>query len=280
MHLGNGAITPECGVVACALAGAGLGYLVWRESRGETRTTAISPSTTAAVGWGATVFAAQAFNFPVLPWSSGHLLGGYLLARLLGPARGAASMAIILAIQALLLGDGCLVAWGCNALNMALIPALISMGLAQSARVSSRDALGAALSVVAGTAALVLQVVVCQGLGGAEAARFAQAMLGPHLMLAAVEAGLTVACLAIAMRLDPVVGTLHVPSSPVIGTLRVPSESSYSSNGTRSVPTTGEASSPPDIRSESMWESRCRLGEAPPRSASGETPRRYTPGLR
>jgi len=73
---------------------------------------------------GAFVFAAQMINFPVGLGTSGHLLGGALLACLLGPASAAIVMTAILVIQALVFQDGGILALGANVLNMAVIGVL------------------------------------------------------------------------------------------------------------------------------------------------------------
>jgi cobalt/nickel transport system permease protein len=69
---------------------------------------------------GAFVFAAQMVNFPVGPGTSGHLVGGALLACTLGPAGAAVVLTAILAIQALVFQDGGLLALGANVMNMAI----------------------------------------------------------------------------------------------------------------------------------------------------------------
>jgi cobalt/nickel transport system permease protein len=70
---------------------------------------------------GAFVFAAQMVNFPVGPGTSGHLVGGALLAIVLGPAAAALVMTAILALQALIFQDGGVLALGANVFNMALV---------------------------------------------------------------------------------------------------------------------------------------------------------------
>jgi cobalt/nickel transport system permease protein len=67
---------------------------------------------------GAFVFAAQMINFPVGAGTSGHLVGGALLAATLGPAPAVIVMTAILAIQALIFQDGGLLALGANVFNM------------------------------------------------------------------------------------------------------------------------------------------------------------------
>jgi cobalt/nickel transport system permease protein len=69
---------------------------------------------------GAFVFAAQMINFPVGAGTSGHLVGGALLACALGPAPAALVMTAIIAIQAFIFQDGGVLALGANVLNMAI----------------------------------------------------------------------------------------------------------------------------------------------------------------
>jgi cobalt/nickel transport system permease protein len=69
---------------------------------------------------GAFVFAAQMINFPVGPGTSGHLVGGALLACTLGAPPAAIVMTAILAVQALIFQDGGILALGANVFNMAL----------------------------------------------------------------------------------------------------------------------------------------------------------------
>src|SRR5437899_12228386 len=69
---------------------------------------------------GAFLFAAQMINFPVGVGTSGHLVGGALLACTLGPAAASVVMCAILAIQALVFQDGGILALGANVFNMAI----------------------------------------------------------------------------------------------------------------------------------------------------------------
>lgn len=73
---------------------------------------------------GAFVFAAQMINFPVGLGTSGHLLGGALLAMTLGPGSASLVMTAILVIQALVFQDGGVLALGANVSNMALFGVL------------------------------------------------------------------------------------------------------------------------------------------------------------
>jgi cobalt/nickel transport system permease protein len=71
------------------------------------------------------VFAAQMVNFPLFPLPiSGHLLGGVLVAVLLGPWAGAMVIGAVLIVQCLLFGDGGITALGANFVNMGLVGAI------------------------------------------------------------------------------------------------------------------------------------------------------------
>ena len=121
MHLGNGALTPECAALAFGAAGVGLGAAAIDLRRNMTSVTSRQLGLAALLG--SFVFAAQIFNVPVLPGISAHLVGGVLLAWMLGPSLGAWTMALILGVQAIALGDGGLASLGANIVNMALLPA-------------------------------------------------------------------------------------------------------------------------------------------------------------
>src|SRR5688500_12122204 len=119
MHLGNGALTPECAYLTLGAAAASLGF-----AAAQVRREPLDGHRLATAGaLSAAIFAAQMVNVPVLPFSSAHLVGGVLLAWCLGPALGSLCMAAVLLVQALLLGDGGLLALGANIINMAFVPA-------------------------------------------------------------------------------------------------------------------------------------------------------------
>jgi cobalt/nickel transport system permease protein len=72
----------------------------------------------------ALVFVAQMLTFPVAGGTSVHILGGTLIAIILGPYAGMLSMTMVLGMQAVFFADGGLLAFGANALNMAVIGSL------------------------------------------------------------------------------------------------------------------------------------------------------------
>lgn len=79
---------------------------------------------------GAFIFAAQMVNFAIPgTGSSGHIVGGVLLAALLGPWAGFLTLASVIIIQCLIFADGGLMAIGCNLLNMGAMTALVAYPL-------------------------------------------------------------------------------------------------------------------------------------------------------
>lgn len=79
---------------------------------------------------GAFVFAAQMINFTIPgTGSSGHIIGGILLAALLGPWAAFITLSSVLIIQCLIFADGGLMALGCNLLNMAAVSCLLAYPL-------------------------------------------------------------------------------------------------------------------------------------------------------
>ncbi|MDP4181634.1 MAG: cobalt transporter CbiM [Bacillota bacterium] len=66
-------------------------------------------------------FLLMMFNVPLPGGTTGHAVGGTLLAILLGPYSACISVTVALLIQALLFGDGGILAFGANCFNMAFI---------------------------------------------------------------------------------------------------------------------------------------------------------------
>ena len=144
---------------------------------------------------GAFVFAAQMVNFPVGIGTSGHLVGAALLGMTVGPWAAAVVMTSIVAVQALVFGDGGLLAIGANVFNMALVgvaagflPFHLFGGRARTAAVF----LGGFLSVILGSTAAVAEllasgVAIPGAVLGVSAALFAAA--------AAAEGAITVLAL-------------------------------------------------------------------------------------
>mgnify|MGYP003571315377 CR=1 FL=1 len=66
-------------------------------------------------------FVAMMFNIPLVGGTTGHAVGGTLIAILLGPEAACLSVSVTLILQALLFGDGGVLAIGANCFNMAFV---------------------------------------------------------------------------------------------------------------------------------------------------------------
>lgn len=73
------------------------------------------------------VFALQMLNFPIVNGTSGHFVGGVLLAFLFGFEPAVISMATILFVQAFFFHDGGIIALGANIFNMGILAPAIGL---------------------------------------------------------------------------------------------------------------------------------------------------------
>jgi cobalt/nickel transport system permease protein len=116
MHIPDGFLSPPVWVTFDALAVPAIGVMARRAHRD------VEDRQIPLLGvMGAFVFAAQMINFPVGAGTSGHLVGGTLLAITLGPWAAALVMTAILAMQAFLFQDGGILALGTNICNMGMV---------------------------------------------------------------------------------------------------------------------------------------------------------------
>jgi cobalt/nickel transport system permease protein len=120
MHIATGFLSPPVWGAMAAVSGAAVAVSLAasRKSTDDRRVPLMGVM-------GAFVFASQMVNFPILPGTSGHLGGGFLLGVLLGPAAGMIIMASVLLVQALVFQDGGLEALGANIFTMGVMPCLL-----------------------------------------------------------------------------------------------------------------------------------------------------------
>ncbi|OKZ55695.1 MAG: cobalamin biosynthesis protein CbiM [Clostridiales bacterium 41_21_two_genomes] len=117
MHIPENYLSPStCAVMTAAM------LPVWGYSIHKIKTE-IPKSKMPLLGIGAAFsFLGMMFNVPLPGGTTGHAVGGTLIAILTGsPAAGCMAVSIALLIQALLFGDGGILAFGANCFNMAFI---------------------------------------------------------------------------------------------------------------------------------------------------------------
>ena len=203
MHIPDGFLS--AGVAASTWAGAAgsLGWALRAERSLPERTPAGTLGALAAF-----TFAAQLVNVPLLPGTSGHLVGGTLAAAIVGPSRGLLVMAVVLAVQALLFQDGGITAYGANLLAMGVAGAV--GGYAVSALVArlwqgvrglvAGPVIGAFVAMLTG-AAFIATALAASGLY--PLAAVLPLLLALHVPIALLEAALTGAILATLARWRP-----------------------------------------------------------------------------
>jgi cobalt/nickel transport system permease protein len=92
-------------------------------------------------------FLAMMFNVPVAGGSSVHAIGSVLVAILLGPWAAVISVSTALLIQALMFGDGGILAFGMNCLNMAVVMPFAGYGIYKL--IAGKSKLGSGRNLVA-----------------------------------------------------------------------------------------------------------------------------------
>jgi len=147
------------------------------------------------------VFAAQMLNFPVAGGTSGHLVGGALLAVLLGPWAAVLVMTAVVGLQALIFQDGGLVVLGVNVFNMGVLTTLGGYAAYRGVRlvIGGRRGLlvggfaAAWLSVLASAVAAAFELYLS---GTSPLAVALPAMAGVHALIGLAEGAITVAALS------------------------------------------------------------------------------------
>lgn len=167
-------------------------------------------------------FLLMMFNVPLPGGTTGHAVGGTLVALMLGPEAACLAVSVALALQALLFGDGGVLAFGANCFNMAVILPFVGCAIyrliAGSTPSGMRRRIATALGAYVGLNAAALCAAVEFGLqpllfsDAAGAPLYCPyplsvsvpAMMIPHLLVAGViEAVATVAILEFVQRVAP-----------------------------------------------------------------------------
>lgn len=201
MHLPDGFLSPPVWIALDLLAIATIGACVARLKG------ALAEAAVPRMGMlGAFVFAAQLVNVPVAAGTSGHLLGGVLVAALAGPEAATITMAAVFLTQCLLFQDGGLLALGANLVNMGLsgtIGGYVVLRLLRRGRPWSRDLavfFAAWCAVVTSSALVSVELALS---GTAPLVPSLVAMVGVHAIIGLVEGAVTLAVVRFVARARP-----------------------------------------------------------------------------
>lgn len=200
MHLGNSIICPVTGIPMIIAMGAAA---VWafKKAKSDFKKENILPATALT----SLVFCLQMINFAIpTTGSSGHIVGGVLLAALLGPYVGFLSICAILLVQCLLFADGGLTALGCNIFNMGFIACFavypfIYKPLAENKKTTVAAVLSAIAALQLGSIAVVAESAL-SGSTSANIGLFASFMQSIHLGIGIIEGIVSAVIIAIAHR--------------------------------------------------------------------------------
>jgi cobalt/nickel transport system permease protein len=211
MHIPDGFIDGKTAGTTAALAAIGLG-LALRQVQRELPARRVPLLGLSA----AFLFVAQMLNFPVIGGTSGHLIGGVLVAALLGPSAAVVVLSTVLIVQCLLFGDGGVVALGANIFNMAILGVLGGYGVYRLVARGLPGIRGQVTAVAfAGWCSTVLAAVACAGQlawsGTVAWSAGFTAMAGVHMLIGVGEGliGALVFLGILRMRPDLANGTDH-----------------------------------------------------------------------
>jgi cobalt/nickel transport system permease protein len=219
MHIPDGFLDTPTAAATAALALAGVAVALRRARQG------MPPRQVPLIGLAAAfVFAAQMLNFPVAAGTSGHLMGGVLVAVLLGPAAAVVVMTAVLVLQCFMFADGGVTALGANVLNIGLVPVLAGYGIYRLVRTLAGPG-DRALLLAAGFAAwcsTVIAAAACAielSAAGVVSLKLAlPAMAGVHMLIGLGEAAITMLVLVAVMRSRPeLLAAAAAPGRPAPG---------------------------------------------------------------
>jgi len=124
MHIPDGYLSPQTYVPAYGV----MLPLWWRASVKLKKTLRNRQVPILALG-AAFSFVIMMFNVPIPGGTTGHAVGGVLVAILLGPWAAVVAVTLALVVQALMFGDGGITALGANCLNMAVVMPFVGWGV-------------------------------------------------------------------------------------------------------------------------------------------------------
>ena len=210
MHMSDTLISPAVAVATSIVAAALVVVATRKIGRENSRATTHLVPLMGVMG--ALVFAAQMLNFAIpATGSSGHIVGGVLLAAVLGEWAGFLTLTSVIIVQCLLFADGGLMTLGCNVLNMAALSCLVAYPLIFKPLIHNHNSPSrwAAASIVTSITALAmgaLAVTIETELSGITAlpyGRFLSFMLPIHLLIGVGEGLATAAVIASLRRYRP-----------------------------------------------------------------------------
>lgn len=120
MHIPDGYLSPATAGTMYAMT-----VPVWYVASRKVRQTLTHRTVPALALFAAFSFVLMMFNVPLPGGTTGHAVGGTLLAIIIGPWAAVLGISVVLIIQAFFFGDGGIMALGANCFNMAVVLPLV-----------------------------------------------------------------------------------------------------------------------------------------------------------
>jgi cobalt/nickel transport system permease protein len=208
MHIADTLLSPAVGTTMCAVSAIANIYAVKKIKKDD-----LCEKKIHIMGvMSAFVFAAQMVNFTIpATGSSGHIMGGILLAAMLGGFQALLSISAVLIIQCLFFADGGLLALGCNIFNMGIIPCLVVYPLIfeplvkkgiTTRRITAASIVATAISLQLGAFGVVLETQL-SGITTLSFSAFLVSMQPIHLAIGFAEGIITAAVLCFVYGMRP-----------------------------------------------------------------------------
>ena len=221
MHIPDNYLSPA----TCAVMGAAM-IPVWIQAAIEVKRN-LPRERIPLLGIGAAFsFLIMMFNVPLPGGTTGHAVGGTLIAVLFGPGAATFAISVALLIQALLFGDGGILSFGANCFNMAFVIPYVGYAIYTVLKRALKGRSGETIGLAVGSYVGINVAALCAAIEfGIQPLLFRDAaglpmycpyplaisipaMLLPHLLVAGVaEAIFTVAVVGFVRRASP--ATIH-----------------------------------------------------------------------
>lgn len=203
MHIPDGFIDLKTAVTTGIISTGGIAASIYRIKKTLKAKVIVLMGMMAAL-----IFALQMINFAIPGGTSGHLLGGALVAITLGPYAGVLVLTVVLVVQALIFMDGGVIAIGANVFNLAisgvfsafLIYMLLTKISKSKAMFYVSIAFASWFSVVFASFFAALELALS---GTYAMAITLKAMILVHMIIGVGEALITVAIVAFIDRIRP-----------------------------------------------------------------------------
>ncbi|WP_214415124.1 cobalt transporter CbiM [Sphaerisporangium fuscum] len=124
MHIPDGYLSPQTCAVAFAAA-----VPFWGTAAARVKKVVKTRHVPTLAIFAAVCFLAMMFNIPIPDGTTAHAVGGGVIAIVLGPWAAVIAVSVALLFQALLFGDGGVLAYGANCVNMAIILPFVAVGV-------------------------------------------------------------------------------------------------------------------------------------------------------